>query len=435
MMRTIFFAHKCKSFGVITVLCFILYLAVTLHPKYQSCSVRGTSNHEHEKKLQNLTAKIAELQLQQDVLISQHRQEDSENHLSHDTVFLSVKAKLDKNMMILFHKHLTCDGWPQVQARVQYSPDNNKDGKLIEPDGTNVDVSSLSIIETETGIYMSKNSPTFMSNLVVFFNLYQMQGWPGVPTLHGTCVMLKSGREIGLESFSLLEVKKVQYVIQRYAKAQPVCGPILQTSSFNDKCIALLGLINHLKFSSFSLIGSIKTMISISKIFETFLKNGLYPLNFHPKHLVFTDNYDIVMQFPDGFENFLFGDRLNTHYRKFLSGTTCTTWQHCPTVGLDNRGAFLYQLGKHCKELRGYCTPEMRCSGLDTHLHLCIFSRWIFQTLSDQVSDSWPHKFRLTELLACSRQATPQFRCSWTSFRRGLEIVLEFAQTNPHNQL
>ena len=71
---------------------------------------------------------------------------------------------------------------------------------------------------------------------------------------------------------------------------------------------------------------------------------------------------------------------------------------------------------------------------MDSMTHLCAFSKWIFHQLSLIIPLTWKHIKEVTNLLVCTSHTQPEHRCDWTTFLRGIDIILKLAEESWENK-
>lgn len=109
-----------------------------------------------------------------------------------------------------------------------------------------------------------------------------------------------------------------------------------------------------------------------------------------------------------------------------LSGTTCKLNQECAQA-LWQANSISYKFGLHCEETRGLCTDECRCWGLDSHVHACIMSRWIFSQIRAVIPLAWTYSANVTGVVQCAAHGIPAERCDWTHVKSTLTDLYQLA--------
>uniref|UniRef100_H2YXQ9 Uncharacterized protein n=1 Tax=Ciona savignyi TaxID=51511 RepID=H2YXQ9_CIOSA len=215
-MHRVFVSKRTTVFVLLVpLMCLLICVSVevNLAYRYSDWPTKEDLNYlrhsQYFDRLQNLTFRVRAVKSDKEVdikqvLVSQPRNQQDNYDLNYNPnlLFMPIHTKTSKNITLI-DKQWTCANLHAIETSIHCSTDEQSEGKLPSNDGTTMDVTCASIMDHGRG-----DKTLLRKDLKVFFNLYLMQSWPGVPKLHAVCIVLKNEQEVESENhFSVNDVK------------------------------------------------------------------------------------------------------------------------------------------------------------------------------------------------------------------------------------
>nr|XP_039262394.1 uncharacterized protein LOC120338445 [Styela clava] len=262
-------------------------------------------------------------------------------------------------------------------------------------------------------------------------NLLKTQGWYGVPRLYGICIItspLTDNKLTGVENKwkkeELSKAIEIRFVTSRYDEGIRLCS----SNYASYECKRLPAIMERVKLSRQPGIDALTIMLNTAILFEKLWMNGVMQYDFQATSFYIDSDLNVKITDLRTLKFFSINQQSEmTKYQRLLSGTTCKGSYECASVTWD-KDSIMYSYGYHCQEIRGYCTKNNRCWGVDSITHLCVLSTWLFGRLHSAVSPFWRHEGELTKLLRCGSKYSPDGRCNWTDMKVGFTKLLEYAR-------
>lgn len=276
-----------------------------------------------------------------------------------------------------------------------------------------------------------EESTDFVRNKDTLARLLRWQHWSGTPRVYGACLLSPRQMDVCRDKEP---VKFVSYIVQRFDEDVSVC----KSPAYDEDCANLITFQKHLKSQPDRRKSTLLVLRNLASVFRGFYENGIIPFKLTLNQIVVTKEFDVKLTSVDDFYNLQQqseGLTVTKTYSRFFGDIPCSLSPFCQSNHLVRNEKIYHHLGKECWEIAGLCDPyTSRCYGVDAQTYVCLFSKWILQTLITSITKDRGAGGRLGEgdinspleaLLICTQQPNPKTRCSWRAIETTLNRVLK----------